>query len=139
MTKNCLLRSLSWEPYIIWLSFMVHMFKVIISPGVFFFFNYFFKILLVFVVRLVKGQKTIQNYKKFCLSHSIPPGNIHHMIAIYSTHVQNANTSGYFFQSFKALFSQIVRVTVKGLKMVQNDKNICCALYLRNNTLYDFP
>ena len=28
--------SLFWEPYITWLSFMVHLFKIIISPGSFF-------------------------------------------------------------------------------------------------------
>ena len=44
--KLCLLRSISQEPYIIWLSFMVQMCKVIISPGVFF--N--FKILIFRVV-----------------------------------------------------------------------------------------
>ena len=30
--------SISQEPYIIWLSFMMHMCKMIISPGVFFFY-----------------------------------------------------------------------------------------------------
>ena len=34
--KFCLLHSISQEPYIIWLSFMVQMYKMIISPGVFF-------------------------------------------------------------------------------------------------------
>ena len=37
--KNCLLCPLSWDPSIIWLSFIVHMFKVIISPGIFFIFS----------------------------------------------------------------------------------------------------
>ena len=32
---------ISQEPYIIWLSFMVHLWKMIISPGVFFFFSKF--------------------------------------------------------------------------------------------------
>ena len=39
--KFCLLHSISQEPYIIWLSFMVHMCKMIISPGVFSFFQNF--------------------------------------------------------------------------------------------------
>ena len=63
--KLCLLHLISQEPYLILLSFMVHMCKIIISPGIFF---HFFKTLIFWVVRGVKGQKTIQNDKKFCLS-----------------------------------------------------------------------
>ena len=81
--KNCLLCPLSWEPSIIWLSFIVHMFKVIISPGVFFIFSKVWWS----VISGVKGQIAIQNYKKLCQSHSISPGNIHHMIVIYSARV----------------------------------------------------
>ena len=47
---------------------------------------HFFKILIFRVVRRVKGQKVVQNDKKFCLLHSIS-GTIHHMIFIYGTHV----------------------------------------------------
>ena len=65
--KLCLSCSISQEPCIIWLLFMVQMCKIIISPGVFF--N--FKILIFWVVRGLKGQKMAQNDKKFCLSHSI--------------------------------------------------------------------
>ena len=63
--KFCLL--ISQEPYIIWLSFMVHFCKMIISPGVFF---HFFKILIFQVVRGVKGLKLVQNDKKFCPLHA---------------------------------------------------------------------
>ena len=65
--KICLLLSLSQEPYIIWLSFMVQMCQMMIFPGVFF--N--FKILIFRVVRELKGQKMAQNDKNFCLSHLI--------------------------------------------------------------------
>ena len=65
--KFSLLLSISQEPYIIWLSFMVPMCKIIISPGVFF--N--FEILVFRVVRGLKGQKMAQNDKKFCLSYSV--------------------------------------------------------------------
>ena len=43
MTKNsvCHAHSISQEPYIIWLSFMVHMCKIIISPDSFFIFSKF--------------------------------------------------------------------------------------------------
>ena len=65
--KLCLLCSISKERYIIWLSFMVQMWKMIISPGVFF----YVKILIFQVVKGLKGQKMTQNVKKFCLSHLI--------------------------------------------------------------------
>ena len=51
--KLCLLHSISQEPFIIWLSFMVQMCKMIISPGVFF----SFKVLIFGVVRGLKGHK----------------------------------------------------------------------------------
>ena len=52
--KLCLSRSISQEPYFIWLSFVVHKCKMMISPGIFF---HFFKILIFLVVSWVKGQK----------------------------------------------------------------------------------
>ena len=39
--KICLLHSISQEPYIIWLSFVVDKCKMIISPGTFFIFSKF--------------------------------------------------------------------------------------------------
>ena len=39
--KFCLSHSISQEPYLIWFSFVVHMCKMIISPGVFLFFPKF--------------------------------------------------------------------------------------------------
>ena len=65
--ENPELCSICQEPYIIWLSFMVQMCKIIISPGVFF--N--FKILIFWVFKWLKGQKMAQNDKIFRLSHSI--------------------------------------------------------------------
>ena len=53
--KFCLSCSIYQEPYVIWSLFLVCKCKMIISPGVFFF--YFFKILIFWVVRRVKGQK----------------------------------------------------------------------------------
>ena len=35
------------------------------------FFSYFFKFLIFWFNRVVKGQKTVQNDKKFCVSHSM--------------------------------------------------------------------
>ena len=55
--KNCLSCLISQVPYIISL-FVVHKCKMIISRGVFI----FFKILILWVVRRVKGQKMAQIY-----------------------------------------------------------------------------
>ena len=63
---SCLI---SQEPYIIWCSFVVHMWKRIISPGGFFL--HFFQIFIFGVNSGVKGQKVTQNNKKLCLLHSI--------------------------------------------------------------------
>ena len=80
----CLSCFISQEPFIIWLSFMVHMFKIIISSGVFF---HFFKILIFWVVGGVKGQKKVQNDKKILSVTLHISGAIHHVIVIYSTDV----------------------------------------------------
>ena len=66
--RFCLLHFISRESYIIWWSFMVHLCEIIIFPGIFF---HFFKILIFWVVRGVKGQKMVQNEKKLCLLRSI--------------------------------------------------------------------
>ena len=63
-----ILQLMSQEPYIIWLSFMVHLCKLMISLGFFFF---FFKILVLWVVWKVKGQKIAENNKKLCPLHFI--------------------------------------------------------------------
>ena len=63
---------ISQKPNIIWLSFMVRMCKMIISPGfVFPFFPIFSRFWVFGLLRGVKGQKMVQNDKKLCLLHSI--------------------------------------------------------------------
>ena len=81
----CLSRSISQEPYSIWLSLMVHLCNMIISLDVFFFFH-FFKIFVFWVVSEVRGQKMVQNDKKFvyCAPYL---RNQTHMIVIYGAHV----------------------------------------------------
>ena len=74
--KFCLLHFISQEPYIIWLSFMVHLCKMMISPGVFFNFSQFwFSELL--------GPK----WEKILSAMLHILGIIHCMILIYGTHV----------------------------------------------------
>ena len=96
--KFCLSHSISQEPYIIWLSFMVHMCKMIISPGVLLSFSKFWFSGL----SEVKGQKLAQNEKN-----SVAPyisGTIYHMIFIYGTCVcingQYLKAFFSFFQNF---------------------------------------
>ena len=55
------------KSYIMWLSFMLHLCKMMIIQ-VFFI---FFKILILWIFRGVKGQKKVQNGKKLGLLHSI--------------------------------------------------------------------
>ena len=62
--KFCLLYTISREPYIMWLSFMVYICKMVISPGFFF---HFFKILVLQIVSAVKWQKVTQSDKKLYL------------------------------------------------------------------------
>ena len=80
--KLCLLCSISQEPYVIWLSFIVQMCKMIISPSLFF--N--FKVLLFQVFWGLKGHKMAQNDKNLSVALYIS-GTIYHMIFIYCTHV----------------------------------------------------
>ena len=80
--KFCPSCSISPELYIIWLSFIVHLCKMVISPGVFFSFSKFWFFRL---VKGVKGQKTVQNDKKILSVTLHISGNIHHMIVIYGT------------------------------------------------------
>ena len=62
--KLCLLYSISEETYIVWLSFMMQMCKMMISPGV-------FLISIFQVFKGLKGKKMAQNVEHFCLSHII--------------------------------------------------------------------
>ena len=59
--KFCLLHSISQEPCIIWLKFMVHICKMIIFSGVFF---HFFKF-LIFWVHKKGGRKRAKNSPKW--------------------------------------------------------------------------
>ena len=79
-------------------------------------FFHFFKILIFRVVRRVKGQKMVQNDKKFSFTFHIS-GTIHHMIVIYMVQMCEMIISlGVFFNA-KILIFQFV----KGLKGQKND------------------
>ena len=107
------LRTISKEPYIIWSSFMVQMYKMIISPGVFF--N--FKILTFWFVWGLKGQKWPKMTKNFCLSHLIfQESHTIHLWYIYL--YKNIISPGIFsFFFFKFWFSGSSGTVVKEQKM----------------------
>ena len=77
---------------------------------------HFFKILIFQVFRGVKGQKMVQNDKKFCLSLHIS-GTIYHMIVIYGTHVQNNILRPFF------IFSKFWLLRLLGGKRAKNGPN----------------
>ena len=77
--KLCLLHFISQEPCIIWLSFMVLIYKMMISSGVFSSFLKFW-----FSIFWVHGGVHIS-------------GTIYHMIVIYGGNVLNDNISRCFF------------------------------------------
>ena len=116
----CLPCSISQEPCIIWLSFVVHMCKMMISPGVFFF--HFLKILIFLVVSGVKGQKMALNDKNVCPSHSI--SHEPYLIWLwFLVHICKIIVSSNFFHFFKILIFVFFRGRgrgVKGQKMTQN-------------------
>ena len=121
--KFCRSRLICQEPYIIRLSFVVHMCKMIISPGVIF---HFFKILIFWVVRAVKSQKMVQNVKKLCLSRLIcqEPYIIWLSFMLHLCKMMISPGIFFHFFSFKILTFWVAR-GVKGQKTVQNDKKIC--------------
>ena len=108
----------------IWSWFLLPLCKIVISPGVFFFFLFsfffhFFQILIFWVIRGIIGQKTVQNDKKLCQSCS------------------NGNISRHFLYFFKLLIFQAVSGVKRQKKWSEMKKSVCHAPYLRNHASYD--
>ena len=101
--------------------FMVHMCKMIISPGVFFFI--FFKMLILLVTIGVKGQEMVQNDNKFCLTHSIYQ-ELYIIWSSFVVHICKMIISPCFFS--KCWFSGLLEEVKQ--KIVQNDKIFCLLL-----------
>ena len=135
MTKNfCLLCSMSQEPSIMWLLFMVQMCKMIICPGVFFNFK---------TVRGLKGQKMAQSekisacrtlYFKNYISY-----DLHSWYICMYKRIISPGIFFLFFFLFKILLFGIIKGGVgaykKWPKMTKN--SVCLTPYLRNCTSYD--
>ena len=119
--KLCPLHLISKEPYIIWLSFVVHKCKLMISPGFFSKFWFFSK-------RTKNGPK----WEKILPVELDISGTIHHMIIIRGRKCKMIIFPGVFFHFFKTLIFWFVS-GIKGQKWSKMTKiSVCCALYLRN-------
>ena len=99
LNKFCPSCSISQEPYMIWLSFMVHLCKPIISPAAFLFWQ---------IASGVKGQKIAQNDKKFPLSHSVSQESymiwLSFLVHMYKMMISSAVLFFFsFFQNFDFL------------------------------------
>ena len=100
----------------------------------FFFFFHYFKILIFWVVRRVKGQKKWSRMTKNSVMPCIS-GTIYHIFFIYGTHVQKDKISCWFFYIFQILIF-IVNSGVKGQKMTHNDKKISVTLHISGSINY---
>ena len=115
MTKQYVLQwSIFQELYIIGLSFMVDKCKMIISPGVCFFFSSFFQSFY-FWISKVKGQKMAQNDQKTLSIMPYISGTIHHTSFIYGGHVKKDNISKCYIKFFQILIFGVIS-RVKGFQ-----------------------
>ena len=137
MTKSSIWCTLYFRSHI---SYDLHLwyiftYKRIISPGVFSIF--FFKILIFEIIRRgggVKGQKMVQNNKKFCLYHSLSQKPC--IIWLwFLVRVQNDGIASNFFHFLKFWFLGFWG-GVKGKEWLTiTDFSISC-LYHKNCSLY---
>ena len=84
VTQNSLSHFISQEPYIIWLSFMVNLCKMMIFPGLF---SFFFKVLIYLVFRWGQRAKNGWKWEKIMPVTFHISGNIHHMVVSCGTQV----------------------------------------------------
>ena len=92
-------RVVSQEQCRIWLWFLVNLCKMI-SPGVF----YVFSNLIFRVVEGIKGQKSVQNEKKFCLLRNHTSSDCH----LWYTCVKWCYLQGFFFIFSKFCFFRLL-------------------------------
>ena len=85
---------------------------------------YFFKIVIFWVVRGIKGQKTIQNKKKILWVLLHISGIIHCMIVIYGTHICKMIISPCLFLIFSKFWFFGLLGGIKGQKTIQNDNKL---------------
>ena len=105
----------------------------------------FFKILILWVLRRVRGQKMVQNDKKFCLSHSTSQKPyimwLSFLVHMYKM-IENDDISWCVFQFFKILIFRVFRGRGggggwKGKKWPKMTNSVCPKFYFRNHISYD--
>ena len=127
--KFCLSNSISEGLYIIWFSFMVHIYKMIISPRVFFIFSKFW-----FLGLRGKRAKTGPKWEEMLCSMFQEPYIIqfHSWYTYVKWHLQMLFS---FIKNFDFLDSRGVKMAKNGPKW---EKILCRTLYLRNHKSYYF-
>ena len=116
--EMCLMQLISKETYIIWLSFMMHFYKMMMSLTFFLFFLHFFKISILWVVRWIGGGggarvKIGPKWQKIvCRAWYLR----NH--ASYGRHSSYGISKGFLY-FFKILIFAVAR-SVKGQKMAHN-------------------
>ena len=127
MTKNCVDHAPYLRKHISWLSFMVHMCKMI-CPGIFF----SFKILIFQVVNGLKVQKMAQHFENVCRT------------LYFRNHISYDLYLWYtcMYKRIISLGILIIRIIRwgwwKGKKWPKMTKNfVCLTLYFRNRTSCD--
>ena len=101
--KFCLSRFISQEPYIIWLSCMVQMCKMIISPGAFFNFR--------ILVPSCQGTERAKNDAKWWQCLSVKPyisGTISYDVDLWHTCIYKRIISLDIFTFFSLLFKTLI-------------------------------
>ena len=124
--KICLSCSISQEPYILWLSFVLHKCIMSTSCGIFSIFPKFW------FSRLVgKGEKIAQNDKKCCLLHLISQELYITWPSLVVHKCKMVISPGIFLLYSKFWFFGLLGGS-KGEKWPKMTKNLaCCTLYLR--------
>ena len=118
--NSCLSCFISRKLCVIYLSFMLHLCKMIISPGVFFSFwkFWFFRFSGGWKCKkLCKMTKSFVCHAPYLSNHTSYDCHMVHLCKVIIS-------PGFFFIFFKILIFQVVK-GVKGQKMVQNDKKLC--------------
>ena len=121
--KPCPLHFISCEPYIIWLCFLLHKFKMITSPDVFFIFSKFwFSGLLGDGGEGVEGQKMTKNDKKIfslCISGTVCD------CGVWYTCVKWWLSPTFCFHFFKILFFLVFKCQKEILRCAPCFSHVC--------------
>ena len=144
-------RTIFQEPYIMWSLFLVDnalYLRNSVAYELDFWYIYvkwcylqvffrFFKILILKVFRGVKGQKMVQNDKKFCASHVISQEPYIIWLSFMLHMCKMIISPGVFFIFSKFWFFGLLWGWKDKRWSKMTKKSVCCTQYLRNHTSYD--